>query len=203
MSSRRRAHNDHAGRLATSATAAPCPSARATTGRPSTRSSTATRTHLWGWLRGCEALSAVWLAATELDLTLLPLSAAIEVPGTLQTLRHMLADLGEPYLVVRLGVGDPDHAGPPHTPACPPIRSSQSSTTPVPTDQLVAAQVVVGGRVEIDQALLAQLHHGDRRERPGSPSVAVIVCSLRASPVRAPARRPGRASAAAGHPMRR
>jgi len=42
-----------------------------------------------------------------------------EVPGTRQSLRHMLADLGERYLVVRLGVGDPDHAGPPHTPRLP------------------------------------------------------------------------------------
>jgi len=71
------------------------------------------------WLRGGEALSAVWLTATELDLTLLPLSAAVEVPGTRQTLRRMLADLGEPYLVLRLGIGDPEHAGPPHTPRLP------------------------------------------------------------------------------------
>ena len=72
-----------------------------------------------GWLRGGEALSAVWLAAMELDLTVLPLSAAVEVPGTRRTLRRMLADLGEPYLVLRIGVGDPEHAGPPHTPRLP------------------------------------------------------------------------------------
>ena len=72
-----------------------------------------------GWLRGGEALSAVWLAAMELDLTLLPLSAAVEVPGTRRTLRRMLADLGEPYLVLRLGVGDSEHAGPAHTPRLP------------------------------------------------------------------------------------
>lgn len=72
-----------------------------------------------GWLRGGEALSAAWLRAVELDLTLLPLSAAVEVPATRQTLRRMLAGVGEPYLVLRFGVADPDHAGPPHTPRLP------------------------------------------------------------------------------------
>ena len=72
-----------------------------------------------GWLRGGEALSAVWLTAIELDLTVLPLSAAIEVVETRRTLRRLLADLGEPYLVLRLGAADPDHAGPPHTPRLP------------------------------------------------------------------------------------
>jgi nitroreductase len=72
-----------------------------------------------GWLRGGEALSAAWLQAMELDLTLLPLSAAVEVPTTRLALRRMLADLGEPYLVLRLGAADPDHHGPPHTPRLP------------------------------------------------------------------------------------
>jgi nitroreductase len=72
-----------------------------------------------GWLRGGEALSAVWLTAIELDLTVLPLSAAIEVVETRRTLRRMLADLGEPYLILRFGAADPDHAGPPHTPRLP------------------------------------------------------------------------------------
>src|SRR5512132_748667 len=31
-------------------------------------------------------------------------------------------------------------------------------------DQLVGAQVVVGWRVEVNETLLEQLHHGDRRE---------------------------------------
>jgi nitroreductase len=72
-----------------------------------------------GWLRGGEALSAVWLAAIEHGLSLLPLSAAVEVDGTRHALRHMLSNLGEPYLVLRLGMADPDHAGPPHTPRLP------------------------------------------------------------------------------------
>jgi len=33
--------------------------------------------------------------------------------------------------------------------------------------QLVAAQVVVGGRIEVDQSVLPQLHHGNRREGLG------------------------------------
>lgn len=72
-----------------------------------------------GWLRGGEALSALWLAAIELDLTVLPLSAAVEVPRTRLALRNMLAGVGEPYLAMRLGMADPDHAGPPHTPRLP------------------------------------------------------------------------------------
>jgi hypothetical protein len=59
------------------------------------------------------------LSAIELDLTLLPLSAAVEVPATRRTLRRMLADLGEPFLALRLGMADPDHAGPPHAPRLP------------------------------------------------------------------------------------
>ena len=72
-----------------------------------------------GWLRGGEALSALWLEAIERDLSLLPLSAVVEVAQTRQILRHLLAELGEPFLVLRLGVPDPDHAGPPHTPRLP------------------------------------------------------------------------------------
>jgi nitroreductase len=72
-----------------------------------------------GWLRGGEALSAIWLVAIENRLSVLPLSAVIEVAETRHQLRRMLSDLGEPYLAIRLGVPDPDHAGPPHTPRLP------------------------------------------------------------------------------------
>lgn len=71
------------------------------------------------WLRGGEALSALWIAAIEHDLTVLPLSAVIEVPQTRALLKHLLADLGEPLLALRIGVPDPDRAGPPHTPRLP------------------------------------------------------------------------------------
>ncbi|MDG4808658.1 nitroreductase [Micromonospora sp. WMMD1120] len=68
------------------------------------------------WLRAGEALSAGWLTATRAGVSVVPLSAAVEVPGTRQTLRQLLAGIGFPYLVLRLGIADPAHAGPPHTP---------------------------------------------------------------------------------------
>lgn len=71
------------------------------------------------WLAAGEALSASWLAATELGISVVPLSGAVEVTSTRQTLRHILAELGYPYLVLRLGIASPDHAGPPHTPRMP------------------------------------------------------------------------------------
>jgi hypothetical protein len=71
------------------------------------------------WLRAGEALSAVWLEAIRHGLTVLPLSAAVEVPQTRQVLQRLLAGLGEPFLVLRIGVGDADHVGPPHTPRLP------------------------------------------------------------------------------------
>ena len=68
------------------------------------------------WLRAGEALSAAWLAATEHGLTMLPLSAPTEVGATRETLRRLLSGVGYPYIAMRLGAADPDHAGPPHTP---------------------------------------------------------------------------------------
>ena len=71
------------------------------------------------WLRAGEALSAAWLTATELGVSVVPLSATVEIPATRLALRKLLAGLGEPHLVLRLGHPDPDHAGPPHTPRLP------------------------------------------------------------------------------------
>ncbi|WP_430503064.1 Acg family FMN-binding oxidoreductase [Micromonospora trifolii] len=71
------------------------------------------------WLRAGEALSAAWLKATELGVSVVPLSAAIEVTVTRETIRHLLSDLGHPYLVLRFGVLDHDTAGPSHTPRLP------------------------------------------------------------------------------------
>jgi hypothetical protein len=71
------------------------------------------------WLRAGEALSAGWLEATELAVSVLPLSAAVEVVHTRQELRRLLGNLGYPYLVLRLGLADRDHAAPPHTPRLP------------------------------------------------------------------------------------
>jgi nitroreductase len=72
-----------------------------------------------GWLRAGEALSAGWIVALEHGLSVLPLSAAVEVPATRRSLRHVLANVAEPYLALRLGVADPDEPGPPHTPRLP------------------------------------------------------------------------------------
>lgn len=71
------------------------------------------------WLRAGEALSAAWLVATEHGLGMVPLSGVVENLHTRQELRGMVAQLGHPYLVLRLGVPDPAHAGPPHTPRLP------------------------------------------------------------------------------------
>jgi nitroreductase len=71
------------------------------------------------WLRAGEALSAGWLRATEFGVSVVPLSGVVEVASTRQTLRALLAGLGHPYLVLRLGIADPEHAGPPHTPRLP------------------------------------------------------------------------------------
>jgi nitroreductase len=71
------------------------------------------------WLRAGEALSATWLAATALGISLVPMSATVEIPATRATLRRLLSDVGAPYLVVRLGHADPDRAGAPYPPRLP------------------------------------------------------------------------------------
>jgi len=67
------------------------------------------------WLRAGEALSAAWLTATRLDVSVLPLSATIEVPTTRETMRHLLDGAGYPFLLLRLGVLNAS-AGAPRTP---------------------------------------------------------------------------------------
>ena len=54
-------------------------------------------------LHGGEALSALLLLATADGLSTAPLSDTIEVAWPRHLLRSLLADVGEPYLVVRLG----------------------------------------------------------------------------------------------------
>jgi nitroreductase len=71
------------------------------------------------WLRAGEALSAGWLTATEQGLSVLPFSNVIEVTVTREALHRMLSGIGQVYLVLRLGLADPEHAGPPHTPRMP------------------------------------------------------------------------------------
>ena len=71
------------------------------------------------WLRAGEALSAGWLEATQLGVSVVPLSGAVEVVHTRHELRRLLSNLGYPYLVLRLGHADREHAAPPHTPRLP------------------------------------------------------------------------------------
>jgi hypothetical protein len=75
------------------------------------------------WLRSGEALSAAWLTATTLGASVVPLCDVVEVTYTRQTLRCLLAGLGCPHLVLRLGIADTEPAGFVHTP--------RRSTTPV------------------------------------------------------------------------
>jgi nitroreductase len=72
-----------------------------------------------GWLRAGEALSAAWVAAIEHGLSLVPMSAAVEVPATRQSLRRILGTVAEPYLALRLGIADSDEPGPGPTPRLP------------------------------------------------------------------------------------
>lgn len=65
------------------------------------------------WLRAGEALSAGWLTATDLGVSVVPMSATIEVAATRIVLRRLLSGLGEPYLVLRLGRAQPEDGRPP------------------------------------------------------------------------------------------
>jgi hypothetical protein len=66
-----------------------------------------------GWLRGGEALSALLLTAVVDGLAAAPMSDPIEMAWPRRLMRDLLAGLGEPYVVVRVGVGaDPDDLPP-------------------------------------------------------------------------------------------
>jgi hypothetical protein len=75
-----------------------------------------------GWLDAGQALSAAWLTATEFGVSLLPVSAPVEVPSTRQALRGPLSGIGYPYLVIRLGMAD-ELRGPAATPRLSPDRT--------------------------------------------------------------------------------
>jgi hypothetical protein len=68
------------------------------------------------WLRAGEALSAAWLTATELAVSVMPLSATIEIAITREKMRRLLGGLGYPYLVLRLGAIEPVDTTEPDTP---------------------------------------------------------------------------------------
>ncbi|MEV4411502.1 nitroreductase [Catellatospora sp. NPDC049609] len=71
------------------------------------------------WLRAGQALSAVWLHATVQGLAVLPYSQVVEIDGTRAMMRRILSQLGHAYVVLRLGVADPEHALPGRTPRLP------------------------------------------------------------------------------------
>jgi nitroreductase len=71
------------------------------------------------WLSAGRALSAVWLVAGELDVSVVPISAVTEVPATRRRLRELLAHTDWPYLVLRMGRADPGGRGPLVTPRLP------------------------------------------------------------------------------------
>jgi nitroreductase len=67
------------------------------------------------WLRSGEALSALLLTAVLEGLSAAPLSDTIELAWPRTLMRDLLAGVGEPYLVVRVGIG-PDAAELPPAP---------------------------------------------------------------------------------------
>jgi hypothetical protein len=71
------------------------------------------------WLRAGEALSAAWLAAAELAVSVMPLSAMIEIASTREKMQRLLGGLGFPYLVLRFGTIEPIDTTEPHTPRPP------------------------------------------------------------------------------------
>ncbi|MEV0568501.1 nitroreductase [Dactylosporangium sp. NPDC050588] len=69
------------------------------------------------WLRAGEALSAGWLTATAAGVSVLPLSAAVEVVATRQAVQMMIGCVGYPYLLLRLGRAGMPPPGPRRAPA--------------------------------------------------------------------------------------
>ena len=59
------------------------------------------------WLRGGEALSAGWLTATALNLSVLPLSAVVEVADSRTAIGRLTGAGGFPYLVPRFAAAGP------------------------------------------------------------------------------------------------
>jgi len=71
------------------------------------------------WLRAGEGLSACWLTATERGISVMPLSAPVEVISTRDTLRRILSYLNHPFLVLRIGTVDAADADATHAPRLP------------------------------------------------------------------------------------
>jgi hypothetical protein len=58
------------------------------------------------WLRAGAALSAISVLATERGLSLVPSSAAVQIPRSRAVLRRLLPEATVPYLAVRIGARD-------------------------------------------------------------------------------------------------
>ena len=56
------------------------------------------------WLRGGEAMSAVWLDATARRIAASVISNVIEVPGARALIAGLLAEPGYPQIVLRIGI---------------------------------------------------------------------------------------------------
>jgi hypothetical protein len=70
------------------------------------------------WLRAGEALSAGWLTATRLNVSVLPLSAMVAVPAARREVRRLVGGPVCPYLVLRFAAADEDDP-PERTPRLP------------------------------------------------------------------------------------
>lgn len=80
------------------------------------------------WLRAGQALSAVWLTAVDRGLSLVPLSSAVEITGTRERIRSLLAGIGHPYLTMRVGVaGEEPVAGTGRLPASETVRGLEAN----------------------------------------------------------------------------
>jgi nitroreductase len=79
------------------------------------------------WLGAGRALSQAWLTATDAEIAVVPVSAAVEVPAARRALRCLLPSFGYPYLVLRLS-------------------EAVGHDAPVPTPRLLVRQVVSPAR---------------------------------------------------------
>ena len=71
------------------------------------------------WLTAGEALSAGWLTATNLAVSVLPLSIVVEVDGSRNMIQRMLGGYELPYLVLRFAAEESGAEELPPTPRLP------------------------------------------------------------------------------------
>jgi hypothetical protein len=71
------------------------------------------------WLAAGESLSAGWLTATELAVSVLPLSIVVEVADSRDLVQRLLGGYELAYLVVRFATADPNAGAVPRTPRLP------------------------------------------------------------------------------------